>query len=168
MTQPTAIRPACVAGGFYPDDPQRLLARLDALLAAARSSEDASGALAIVSPHAGYRYSGPVAASAFGQLMSRRAAVRRVVVLGPAHFTRLRGMALPRWDAFETRLGAIRIDESARTLAAPCPVLSAPTRPITVSTPSKSSYRSCSGCSAPRSRSSRSSSGRSTRTGPLT
>jgi hypothetical protein len=57
MTQPTAIRPACVAGSFYPDDPQRPLVELDALLAAPASSEDASGALAIVSQHAGYRYS---------------------------------------------------------------------------------------------------------------
>ena len=123
---PTAIRRACVAGSFYPDDPERLLAELDALLAAARSSEDASGALAIVSPHAAYRYSGPVAASAFRQLMSRRAMVRRVVVLGPAHFILLDGMALPRWDAFETPLGAIRVDESARMLAAvlPCVALS--------------------------------------------
>ena len=128
MTRPSAIRPASAAGRFYPDDPQRLLAELDALLAAAPISEAASGALAIVSPHAGYRYSGPVAASAFGQLMPRRAMVRRAVVLGPAHFTRLQGMALPRWDAFETPLGAARVDEHARTLAAalPCVVLSDP------------------------------------------
>jgi len=128
MTQPTAIRPACAAGSFYPDDPQRLLAELDALLAAAPIGEDASGALAIVSPHAGYRYSGPVAASAFGQLMPWRAMVRRAIVLGPAHFTRLGGMALPRFDAFETPLGAVRVDEHARTAAAalPCVVLSDP------------------------------------------
>jgi AmmeMemoRadiSam system protein B len=113
-TRPVETRPAYVAGSFYPDDPQRLLAQLAALLAAAPSSEDASGALAIVSPHAGYRYSGPVAASAFSQLMPRRALVQRAVVLGPAHFSRLQGIALPRSDAYETPLGTIRVDESAR------------------------------------------------------
>jgi AmmeMemoRadiSam system protein B len=119
--RPTAIRPPCAAGRFYSDDPERLLTELDALLTAARSSEDVPGPLAIVSPHAGYRYSGPVAASAFEQLRSRRAMVRQVVILGPAHFTRLPGMALPRWDAFDTPLGALRIAEPARALAAALP-----------------------------------------------
>jgi hypothetical protein len=73
MTRPTAIRLASAAGSFYPDDPERLLAELDALLAGARIGEDVSGARAIVSPHAGYTNSRAVAATAFRQLMPRRA-----------------------------------------------------------------------------------------------
>jgi len=67
---------------------------------------------AIVVPHAGYVYSGPIAASAFARLRSGRDQIRRVVLLGPSHRVALRGMALPVANAFDTPLGRIQVDES--------------------------------------------------------
>jgi AmmeMemoRadiSam system protein B len=121
MTRPAATRPPAVAGVFYPADPDRLAAEVDALLAAASMPEGGPEPLAVVSPHAGYRYSGPVAATAYRRLAPLRGSVRRAVVLGPAHFTRVDGMALPGWAAFGTPLGMMRVDEPACALAATLP-----------------------------------------------
>ena len=72
----------------------------------------------MVAPHAGFRFSGPVAATAYAHLSPWRGEVARVVVLGPAHFTPLRGMALPSVEAFATPLGPVAVDADARTVAA--------------------------------------------------
>ena len=81
---------------------------VDALLAAARPS--GRRPVALIAPHAGYRYSGAVAAAAYAQLAGCRATVTRVVVLGPAHFVPLTGMAVPSVDAFATPLGPVPVD----------------------------------------------------------
>jgi MEMO1 family protein len=100
----STVRPPAVAGTFYPDDPDELRRTVSLLLG---SAPPARPAKAIVAPHAGYVYSGPIAASAFRCLP---AGVRRVVLLGPSHFALLRGLAAPRASAFETPLGAVPLE----------------------------------------------------------
>ena len=104
-------RNAAVAGLFYPGEAATLGHTVEALLAAAPA--DCVPAKAMIVPHAGYRYSGPVAAAAYRLLEDRRALIRRVILLGPAHRVYLRGMALPSVDAFATPLGDVPIDTDA-------------------------------------------------------
>jgi AmmeMemoRadiSam system protein B len=106
------LRSAAVAGTFYPDSPDALRREIAAMLASvADVPEDCPKALIV--PHAGYVYSGPVAASAFAMLAGRGNAIRRVALLGPAHRVAVRGLALPDCDAFATPLGNIQVDLSA-------------------------------------------------------
>jgi MEMO1 family protein len=112
------VRPVAVAGRFYPDDPDVLAALVDALLAKAPPSRHRARPVALVAPHAAFRFSGAVAATAYAHLSPWRGDVARVVVLGPAHFTPLRGMALPAVEAFATPLGPVPVDADARTVAA--------------------------------------------------
>jgi len=107
-----AIRPAAVAGTFYPRDAGELAAALATCLGAAPPG-DAPGPKAIIAPHAGYMYSGPVAASVYAQLASRAGAIRRVVLAGPAHRVYVSGVAVPTADAFATPLGPVAIDRAA-------------------------------------------------------
>lgn len=116
----TSMRPAAVAGAFYPGDPAALSAAIDSLMAEARASTPAAtpAPKAIIAPHAGYVYSGAVAALAYARLAPLKGRVTRVVLLGPAHRVAFRGMALPTVDAFATPLGPVRVDrEAARDLA---------------------------------------------------
>mgnify|MGYP001829148751 CR=1 FL=1 len=99
-------RPAAVAGLFYQGAPQRLQAEVETLLAGAQ----APGALrprALIVPHAGYRYSGTIAADAYRQLTPFAASYRQVVVLGPAHRVYVDGVAAPSVDSFSTPLGEV-------------------------------------------------------------
>jgi AmmeMemoRadiSam system protein B len=108
------IRPAAVAGMFYPAERARLSADVDALLSTAAQSQQTSMApKAIIAPHAGYVYSGAVAASAYVHLRKARNVIRRVVLLGPVHRVPVRGLALPTAEAFETPLGRVPIDLAA-------------------------------------------------------
>lgn len=115
------IRPAAVAGMFYPGDAKTLAGTVDALLEeAASAAGEAPGPVpkALIVPHAGYVYSGPIAATAYARLVALRGRIRRVVLLGPAHREWIDGMALPEADALETPLGRIPVDADAvRTLA---------------------------------------------------
>ena len=110
------VRPTAVAGRFYPADPDTLAALVDRLLAKVPSSGHRSRPVALVAPHAAFRFSGPVAATVYAHLSRWSGDVARVVVLGPAHFTPLRGMALPTVDAFETPLGPVAVDADARAV----------------------------------------------------
>ena len=105
------VRPAAVAGSFYPQDPRRLRAEVSALLAAAGG--DCGPAKALIAPHAGYVYSGAVAAAAFAAVRDHAANIERVVLIGPAHYVRLRGIAAPTASAFETPLGRVPVDQEA-------------------------------------------------------
>jgi AmmeMemoRadiSam system protein B len=109
-----SIRPAAVAGMFYPRGPRALAAEVQALLGGV---EDVAPRLgfpkALVVPHAGYIYSGPVAARAYDELARAHGVVRRVVLLGPVHRVPIRGLAAPSAGAFETPLGAIPVDHAA-------------------------------------------------------
>ena len=107
------VRPAAVAGACYPRDAHALQAELRDYLAAARVPGDAPAPKAIIAPHAGYMYSGPIAASAYARLSSLRGAVRRVVLVGPAHRVYVRGAAIPAVRAFASPLGEVALDGEA-------------------------------------------------------
>jgi AmmeMemoRadiSam system protein B len=102
---PTGVRPAAVAGRFYPADPGELTALVRRMIDEV-SVPAAAPAAAYVVPHAGYRYSGPVAASVYARLEQ----VHRVVLIGPAHFVPLDGCAVPSVSAFATPLGEVAVD----------------------------------------------------------
>ena len=108
-----AIREAAVAGRFYPArraDLERTIAGYLTGVAEASTVTGISAPKALILPHAGYVYSGTVAAAGYARLAGMREQVRRVVMLGPAHTVRLRGLAISTADAFETPLGAVPVD----------------------------------------------------------
>jgi AmmeMemoRadiSam system protein B/AmmeMemoRadiSam system protein A len=108
------IRNAAVAGLFYPGDPRVLAAEVESLLGASGEPAPRLGfPKALIVPHAGYVYSGPVAARAYDELVAARGSVRRVVLLGPVHRVPVRGLAVPGAQAFATPLGTIPIDAEA-------------------------------------------------------
>ncbi|KAF0206049.1 MAG: hypothetical protein FD173_523 [Gallionellaceae bacterium] len=113
------VRPPAVAGLFYPGEPVQLAHDVQQLLAEARSYDLIPKALIV--PHAGYIYSGAVAATAYAALRSVAARIRRVVLLGPTHRIAVRGLALPGVDAFDTPLGRIMLDAEAMRTASHLP-----------------------------------------------
>jgi MEMO1 family protein len=126
VTAATRVREPAVAGTFYPAREAALARAVDELLEHADAPEtglpgDAPAPKAFVVPHAGYVYSGPVAATAYRLLASRRGEVRRVVLLGPAHRVHLTGLAAPSVDAFRTPLGDVPVDRDAREVAVRLP-----------------------------------------------
>ncbi len=107
----SSLRPAAVAGAFYPAEPRALQREVDELLDGVERFEPRfSWPKALVVPHAGYIYSGGTAAQAYDELRAGRGAIRRVVLLGPVHRVAVRGLALPGVEAFETPLGRIPVD----------------------------------------------------------
>jgi len=109
-----SVRPAAVAGTFYPRDSRALITELDDLLGGVEQLAPRLGfPKALIVPHAGYIYSGPVAARAYDEVAAARGVVRRVVMLGPVHRVPVRGLALPGAQIFETPLGRIPVDQKA-------------------------------------------------------
>jgi MEMO1 family protein len=106
------VRPAAVSGSFYPLQPEALEQEVVALLGKAKRIEPAIPK-AIVAPHAGYIYSGPVAASGYALLEPARQRIKRVILLGPAHFVAVRGLALPNASGFATPLGMVSLNEAS-------------------------------------------------------
>lgn len=108
------IRKAAVSGVFYPARPEALRAELAQLFGhvaqAKRPSEIVTVPKAIIAPHAGYMYSGPIAATAYATLHAAANTINRVVLLGPAHRVNLRGLAVSSAHAFETPLGPVPVD----------------------------------------------------------
>src|SRR4051812_38217283 len=114
-----SIRPAAVAGSWYPDSPSSLSAAVDRHLAAAdRFGGDVAGdVVALIAPHAGLMYSGPVAAHAYRLLRGRDFDV--AVLVGPSHYSGFHGVSLFPSGGFETPFGIARIDrECAAAIAA--------------------------------------------------
>jgi MEMO1 family protein len=110
---PPRVRPAAVAGRFYPGDARALAATVDDALAhAAPWSGPAPKALVV--PHAGYVYSGPIAASGYRALAAACDTVHRVVLIGPAHFVGVSGVAVSSADGFATPLGVVPVDAELR------------------------------------------------------
>lgn len=109
------VRPPAVAGSFYPDDPAELAAAVDRVLGATPSGEPAPKALIV--PHAGYIYSGPIAGTGYARLRPLRDVVLRVVLLGPSHRVPVDGLAISGADAFLTPLGPVPVDDVARRAA---------------------------------------------------
>jgi len=112
----TSVRNAAVAGMFYPGDQQELATAVRLYLEQAESDSQAPAAAvpkAIIAPHAGYVYSGALAARAYARLKPARDIIRRVVILGPCHRVAVRGLALSGADTFATPLGQVRVDKIA-------------------------------------------------------
>lgn len=114
------VRTPAVAGLFYPVDTAELHAQVRHFLT---EVEAPAGSLpkAIIAPHAGYIYSGPVAASAYARLQAARGSIARVLLLGPSHRVGFRGIAASAMTAFETPLGSIPVDQEAVTAARQLP-----------------------------------------------
>jgi MEMO1 family protein len=111
----TSVRYPAVAGLFYPEDPDALRNVIQQLLANAHPEANLPAPpKALIVPHAGYPYSGPVAAAAYSLIEPLRHTITRVVLLGPSHRVYLRGIAVPQVAMFATPLGDIPIDESGR------------------------------------------------------
>jgi AmmeMemoRadiSam system protein B len=106
-------RPPAVAGLFYPASPGELSVGVRAMLDAARTDNAGRPPKALIVPHAGYVYSGPVAASGYARLASMAGRIRRVVLLGPVHRVPVHGLALPEATAFSTPLGEVPLDTAA-------------------------------------------------------
>lgn len=117
-----SVRPAAVAGMFYPGNARALTDEVDGLLGGAEALAPRVGfPKAIIVPHAGYIYSGGVAASAYDAVRPARGIVRRVVLLGPVHRVPVRGLATVSNAAFATPLGEVPIDREALASLADLP-----------------------------------------------
>jgi AmmeMemoRadiSam system protein B len=116
MSSPGVRRPA-VAGTFYPAEASALARHVDGLLDAAEAPAAGPLPVAIVVPHAGTIYSGPVAATAYARLRPHAASIARVVAFGPVHRVPVRGAAVPAADAWATPLGVVPIDPVLRARA---------------------------------------------------
>lgn len=108
----SAIRRSAVAGRFYPREPAQLATEVAACIAQAPRAA-ARAPKAIIAPHAGYVYSGPIAGSAYARLAPFADRVKRVVLAGPAHRVYVPGAAIPSVSAFDSPLGAVELDASA-------------------------------------------------------
>jgi MEMO1 family protein len=117
MTVEAGSRPAHVAGSFYPGSARELAAEVRDLLRSVDPPSVTAPLAALVVPHAGYAYSGPVAAVAYARLAAERPAPAHVAVLGPAHFAARRGAVLPASEAWETPLGPVQVDRTLRAAA---------------------------------------------------
>jgi len=123
--KPGSIRPPAVAGRFYPDNPVELRRMIENFLhEAATPTGSACGTeaglswrrpvpKALIAPHAGFHYSGPVAASAYAQLAPVRDVLKHVVLLGPSHYVLFDGIAASSVQAFATPLGTVPVDTAA-------------------------------------------------------
>ena len=109
-----SLRPPAVAGTFYPASAPELTRDVNAMLADAESAARGKPVpKAIIAPHAGYIYSGPIAATVYARLAPARGTITRVVLLGPVHRVPVRGLALPGAAVLATPLGNIAIDTEA-------------------------------------------------------
>ncbi len=115
------VRPVAVAGLFYPAGTGELREAVERYLEERRGGQTELTAKALIAPHAGYVYSGPVAGSAFGSLGASAARIERVVLLGPAHRYPVRGLALPAADAFASPLGEVPVDRELASAVAALP-----------------------------------------------
>ncbi len=115
----TTVRPPAVAGAFYPADPDELTGTVRRLLTAASPPEVDVDPKILIVPHAGYVYSGPVAATAYRLLEDEETRDRfdRVALVGPSHFVRFVGVATPAVDALDTPLGRIPTDSELTSAA---------------------------------------------------
>jgi len=120
------IRPAAVAGSFYPDSPDVLARSVDTMLREAGNSAADKSPKALISPHAGHIYSGPTAACGYARINAKT--VTRVVMMGPTHRVAIYGLALPEADAFETPLGSIELDRDGMERVKQLPQVSIETR----------------------------------------
>lgn len=103
------VRAPAVAGTFYPEDPQQLQQQVQNHLAQGVPTTHRPKAL--IAPHAGYIYSGPIAGSAYRTLAPIAEQIEKVILLGPAHRVAFQGVAAPHSTHFRTPLGEVPIDQ---------------------------------------------------------
>ena len=116
------VRQPNVAGAFYPGDSRVLEQAVRSYLDGAKPAQaQAQAPKAIVAPHAGYVYSGPVAGSAYAQLVAGAERISRVILLGPSHRMPFRGLAYSEADSFLTPLGPVMLDREAYRAVAGLP-----------------------------------------------
>jgi AmmeMemoRadiSam system protein B len=109
------IRPPAVAGLFYPANANELRHDVSGYVeASSPQSKVARPPKALIVPHAGYQYSGPVAGFAYRTLRDWSAGIRHVVMIGPSHRVPIRGLAVPSVDSFATPLGEVPVDAAGR------------------------------------------------------
>ena len=106
------VRAPGVAGGFYPADPKELTQMIDGLLAHNVVPQVQEPLVALICPHAGYEFTGPVAASCFAQLKGRK--YTRVVVIAPSHYENFSFSSVYDGDAYATPLGNVPVDTDFR------------------------------------------------------
>jgi len=106
------IRPAQVAGHFYPSDPEKLRNEIKLLLDVTKPREKIEKIFGIVSPHAGYVYSGKTAAHAYNLLVGKKFKI--VVIISPSHSEYFPGISIFEGDAYETPLGILEVDKEFR------------------------------------------------------
>jgi len=106
------VRPAGVAGGFYPGDPKELTAMIDGLLVQNTVPQVQGTLVALVCPHAGYQFTGPVAAACFAQLKGQK--FNRVVIIAPSHYVNFPFSSIYDGDAYATPLGEVPVDKDFR------------------------------------------------------
>jgi AmmeMemoRadiSam system protein B len=111
------VRPAAVAGTFYPQDAAALASDVDTMMRSACTARTRiAQPKALVVPHAGYVYSGPIAATAYATI-TQPETITRVVLLGPSHRVYLQGVAAPSAARLRTPLGDIEVDHGALAAA---------------------------------------------------
>jgi MEMO1 family protein len=108
------IRPPAVSGTFYPSDPTILSLQIDRMLDEHADALVNGRVLALISPHAGYAYSGATAAAAYALLRGR--AIRRAVIVAPSHREYFNGMSIYDGDAYRTPLGLVEVDHELREM----------------------------------------------------
>lgn len=108
------VRPSAVAGLFYPADASKLSKQIETEMAACEAAEQLTPKALIV-PHAGYMYSGAVAASAYQHIKHLKNTIKRVVLIGPSHRVPFDGLAISTADWFETPMGLIAVDRKAES-----------------------------------------------------
>jgi len=108
------VRPTAVAGLFYPTDANVLSDMVNKELAQAKIPSEGHIPKALIVPHAGYIYSGEIAASAYNYLQPIRHTIKHVVIIGPSHRVAFNGLALSSADYFTTPLGNIRLDKQSQ------------------------------------------------------
>ena len=111
-----SVRPAAVAGSFYPAGAVILRSAVERLLTEAVRPSIHGRLRALIVPHAGYVYSGPIAGTAYALLAGVSPRPRRVALLGPSHFLGFAGLALPEAERLQTPLGSVPVDPAAATL----------------------------------------------------
>ena len=124
------IRAAAVAGTWYPAEGDRLVREVDAYLEAAEGTPPVADLVALIAPHAGLMYSGPVAAHAYRQLLNRP--IETIVLVGPSHYVPFSGVSIWPGGSWQTPFGNIAVDEplaAAIAAAAPAIVVERPDAP---------------------------------------
>ena len=113
------MRPASVAGSWYPDEPTRLVNEITRYLNAADLGPESARPRALIAPHAGLMYSGPVAA--FAYKLVARGSYRAAILVGPSHFVPFEGVSVWEEGEWETPLGKVAVDARlAKALRAEC------------------------------------------------